>query len=80
MLKGKVWILEVHIFVKIQNIFVNIQQIFVKIQNIFVNIQHHLVSHCEIDPEVAIAEAKWKRLVERVLQVEIDYRVPPPMV
>ena len=50
------------------------------IQNIFVNIQHHLVSHCEIDPKVAIAEAKWKRLVERVLQVEIDYRVPPPMV
>ena len=60
--------------------FYEFQHIFVKIQNIFVNIQHHLVSHCEIDPEVAIAEAKWKRLVERVLQVEIDYRVPPVLV
>ena len=80
MLKGKVWILEVHMFVNIQHIFVNIQHIFVKIRKKFVKNQHHLVSHCEIDPEVAIAEAKWKRLVERVLQVEIDYRVPPPMV
>ena len=40
----------------------------------------HLVSHCEVDPEVIIAEATGKRVVERVLKVEIDYRVPAAMV
>ena len=44
------------------------------------NIQHYLVSHREVEPVVAVAEANWKRVVERVLQVEIDYCVPSAMV
>ena len=40
----------------------------------------HLVSHCEVDPKVIVAEATWKWVVERVLKVEIDYRVPASMV
>ena len=37
----------------------------------------HLVSHCEIDPKMMIAQANWKWVVERVFKIEIDYRVPP---
>ena len=40
----------------------------------------HLVSHCEVDPKVIVAEANWKRVVKGVLKVEIDYRVPASMV
>ena len=40
----------------------------------------HLVSHREIDPKVMIAQANWKRVVERVLKIEIDDRVPASMV
>ena len=40
----------------------------------------HLVCHGEIDPKVIVAEADWKWMIERVLQVEIDYRVPPSVV
>ena len=40
----------------------------------------HLVSHCEVDPKVIVAEATWERVIVRVLKVEVDYCVPPSMV
>ena len=40
----------------------------------------HLISHCKINSKVSVAQSHRKRVVEWVLQVEIDYSVPSSMI